>query len=309
MDFRMQLKSFFHLGGILIIFVLLLTSCSTATVPTASAPATAEATVAATSSSTALPTDTDGTASQYEPVDASVCQMLQGVTAEALGVEVSMETAAPFTDYRTAETGEGCRLTAKGEGTQFTSPQDVIEKLKNTVGLGWTEQIDYEADGPMGSSTALTRDMGLMILQANWDVAEGAVCPTDQPIESCDLQPNQKLYTIEIDVAQYKATFSLDGHWEDTSANFQLDLTQDWKVIGGHHVAVAQSGGKIDSLEDSIHGMVNTTGANVTFQSSYTNQPGAATITVIDANTIRWQITQAPDGEFYLPSDATLTRK
>ncbi len=305
----MQSKSIFRLGGILILFALLLTSCSRAAVPTVSAPATAEATVAATSSPTVLPAETDGTASQYEPVDASVCQMLQGVTAEALGVDVSMETSAPFTDALSGDSGTACRLTASGDGSQFTGPQDVVTKLKGTAGLGWTELTDYAADGPMGSSAGLTRDMALMILQANWVPAADAVCPTDQPVESCDLQPDQKLYTIEVDVAQYEATFSLDGHWEDTQDNFQLDLTQQWKVIGGRHVVVAQNGGKIDSIEDSIRGMVDATGATITFQSSYTDQPGTARITVIDANTIHWQITQAPEGEFYLPDEATLVRK
>lgn len=301
----MQSKSIFRLGGILILFALLLTSCSRAAAPTASAPATAEATVAATNSPTALPAETD----QYEPVDVSVCQMLQGVTAEALGVDVSMEKAAPFTDALSGDSGTACRLSASGDGSQFTGPQDVVAKLKGTAGLGWTELADYAADGPMGSSAGLSRDMALMILQANWVPAADAVCPTDQPVESCDLQPDQKLYTIEVDVAQYEATFSLDGHWEDTQDNFQLDLTQQWKVIGGRHVVVAQNGSKIDSIEDSIQGMVDATGATITFQSSYTDQPGTARITVIDANTIRWQITQAPEGEFYLPDEATLVRK
>lgn len=305
----MTKKRVFLIEKIVILLSMLLSAC-TGTPPTAApAPAVAtEPTIAVTEISTATAT-TSSEPGVYDPIGASLCQTLQEVTSEALGVDVLMETDAPFADELAGEFGKGCRLSAQGDGSQFTSPQEVVSNLKNTTGQGWTEQINYEADGPTGSSTALTRDMGLMLIQANWKLADGAICPTDQPIEVCDLQPSQKLYSIEIDVAQYKAAFSLDGHWQDSSTGFSLDLTQEWKIINGKHEVVAQDGNKIDSLDQSITGTTNSSGAVVTFQSSFTDQSGTAEITVVDANTIQWKITQAPEGEYYLPAEATLVRK
>ena len=199
-------------------------------------------------------------------------------------------------------------MLAGGNGTQFTNPQEVVTTLVNSVGLGWSEQPSYAADGPTGSSVGLTRDMGLMLISATWEPVMGAECPADQAISDCNLPPDQIAYSIEIDVAQYKASFSLDGHWVDESTGFTLDLFQDWKNIYGDHTVVAQDGNKIDSLEASINGTLNGQVATVQFQSSFTADTGTAQITYLDVNTIQWTIIDPPDGEYYLPQEATLTR-
>jgi hypothetical protein len=133
-------------------------------------------------------------------------------------------------------------------------------------------------------------------------------CPADQPIGNCNLTPEQKLYIIKINTAQYKATFSLDGHWEDANS-FSLDLYQDGKTIYGHHTVVAQGGNKIDTLDVSINGSLQGQVATVQFQSSFTSDTGTAQITYIDVNTLQWKIIDPPDGEYYLPTEATLIRK
>ncbi len=246
---------------------------------------------------------------KYELVDPSICQMLREETANALGVEVGIEERAPFLDAIAGEAGQGCRLTARGNGNTFTSAQAIIETLVNSVGLGWTVQPAYQADGPTGSAAGLTRDMGLMLIQANWAPDMGVVCPTDQPITDCNLTPEQKIFTIQIDVAQYRADFSLDGQWEDAATGFSLTLFQDWKNIYGNHLIVAQGGNKIDSLDASITGSLQGQTATVQFQSSFAASTGTAEITYVDPNTITWKIITPPDGEYYLPAEATLTRK
>jgi hypothetical protein len=244
----------------------------------------------------------------YDLIDAAYCQDFTQIASDALGVQFFLEERAPFMDVIGGEAGQGCRISTGGNGAQFTNPQDVVTTLVNSVGLGWTEAINYQAGGPTGAATGLYRDMGLMLIEANWQPAMGVVCPTDQPIEACSLTDDQKTYSVEINVAQYKADFSMDGHWVDDSTGFTLDLYQDWKQIYGEHTVVAQNGNKIDSLEASINGMLKDKVASVTFQSSFTDQPGTAEITYVDVNTIQWKIISAPQGEYYLPAEATLTR-
>lgn len=244
----------------------------------------------------------------YEPIDAGLCQNLANGATEALGVDFRMQSSAPFLDILGGDAGLGCRLTAGGTGAQFSGAAGVMDTLRDTVALGFTEQTAYMADGPTGSSRAYARDMALMIMSSSWEPAMGVVCPDDQPIAACSLTPDQKVYSVQIDIAQFKANFSLDGHWQDVSGNFTLDLTQEWKTIGGRHTVVADGGNKIDSLDISITGMVKGQGADIQFQSSFTAEPGLARIEVIDPNTISWKIVQAPSGEFYLPAEATLTR-
>ena len=151
--------------------------------------------------------------------------------------------------------------------------------------------------------------MGLMLISAGWEPIMGVTCPKDQPISACNLTPEQKAYTVRINLAQYHATFSLDGHWEDASQNFSLDLKQNWKTLYGHHTTVAQNGNKIDTLDVSIDGNLQGKVATVKFKSSFTDSTGTAEITYVDVNTIHWKIITPPDGEFYFPAEATLTRK
>lgn len=245
----------------------------------------------------------------YEPIDPSLCQMLREEASRALGVDFALQDRAPFLDALAGEAGQGCRLRAFGSGSQFASPQAVVQALVGSAGQGWTEQPAYQADGPTGSGAALTRDMGLMLILAEWKPAMGVECPADQPIAACNLTPEQMEYRIQIDVAQYRAAFSLDGHWEDAATGFTLDLYQDWKNIYGKHLIVAQDGNKIDSLDVSINGALQGQTATVQFQSSFAAGPGTAEITYVDVNTIHWKIVAPPDGEYYLPAEATLTRE
>ncbi len=93
---------------------------------------------------------------------------------------------------------------------------------------GFTEQPNYQADGPTGSATAAVRDMALMLISASWAPDASVQCPADKPISECNLTPEQKIYTIQIDTAMYRATFTLSGHWEDAKTGLSLDLSQEW---------------------------------------------------------------------------------
>ncbi len=244
----------------------------------------------------------------YEPVDISLCMLLQEEMASILNKEIYTEAQAPFLDAVGREAGQGCRLKAAGTGVDFSDPASVVSSLISTIGAGWTQAQNYSADGITGSAAGLYRDMALMLINVNWKPDMGVECPADQPLDACGLTPEQKIYSIEVDLAQYKADFSMDGHWVDANTGFTLDLYQDWKQIYGQHEVVVQSGNKIDSLEASINGWLKGKVATVQFQSSFTDQPGTAEITYIDVNTVQWKITAAPAGEFYLPIEATLTR-
>ena len=245
----------------------------------------------------------------YAPIPQSICEELKTTASQTLGVDFNLQTPAPFLDAVAGEAGQGCTLGAFGDGTQFGSPQEVVTTLVNSVGQGWNLQSAYSADGPSGSMVALTRDMGLMLISAAWEPEMGVQCPSDRPIADCNLTPEQKHYVISLKVAQYQPGFSLDGHWEDTGTGFMLDLRQDWKNVYGQHSIVAQGGNKIDALEASINGSLQGKVATVQFQSSFAANPGTAKITYIDVNTIQWEITDPPQGEYYLPEKATLTRK
>jgi hypothetical protein len=137
----------------------------------------------------------------YQPVSTEVCQILQEGAAESLGLTFTMEMGTPFTDYASGETGLGCTLTATTNGALIPDPYDALTKLTNGF-IGWTLQSAYDAGGPTGAATAMTRDSGLLLISVGWEPAPDANCPADQPISACELTPEQKLYTVKIEAAQ-----------------------------------------------------------------------------------------------------------
>ncbi len=139
--------------------------------------------------------------SSYQPPSLSTCQLIQEIANEAVPTTFTLESSAPFTDPSSGESGLGCSLTTTGNGVDFSSPNDVITSLVHAF-IGWEEQAAYQADGATGSATGMTRDMGLLLLNAEWEAAPDVQCPSDQPISACSINPEQKLYTIHIQVAQ-----------------------------------------------------------------------------------------------------------
>jgi hypothetical protein len=135
----------------------------------------------------------------YVAVTPDICQTLQRMANEALGVPFTMVPNAPFTDPITGETGQSCNLTATGTGANFPDPTQVTTTLANR--FGFTEQPAYQANGPTGAAIGATRDSALALISAKWSPAPEAKCPSDQPISACNLTPEQKLYTIQIQAA------------------------------------------------------------------------------------------------------------
>lgn len=144
---------------------------------------------------------TQAAGSGYLPVSDAVCQTIQEVASQSVALPFDMQTNAPFTDPVSGETGAGCTLTANNTHDQTFDQATIMSLLLNSF-QGWEVQNAYQADGPTGTATALTRDMALMLVSVNWSPAPGIECPADQPISACNLTPEQKSYTIQIQVAQ-----------------------------------------------------------------------------------------------------------
>jgi hypothetical protein len=108
---------------------------------------------------------------------------------------------------------------------------------------------------------------------------------------------------------------NLQGSWKSTTDNseFILYLDQPSNNLTGSHCSVQQNGNRIDCrLDDtdlSISGRVNdATTVTVTFKSFSGGATGKATIKKVTPTTIEWTIIKKPQGEFYIPMNAVLTK-
>jgi hypothetical protein len=106
------------------------------------------------------------------------------------------------------------------------------------------------------------------------------------------------------------------GKWSSVSDTISLDLTlsQNGDSITGYHCSVTANANRIDCSTDgnvfgiTLRGTIKGNSINVTFMSTYSMKTGEAVITKKGKYLI-WKITKAPDGEFYIPMEATLIKK
>ncbi len=137
------------------------------------------------------------------PASAAVCSDLADDVAQRLDVGVTMVAQAPFEDYITGQTGTGCRVTATGNGLDFENVGVIVDALQGMFqARGWQADVNYDGDGPTGTLGGYRQGDTLCLWMAGWEPSADADCPSDQPIDACELSPEQKLYTITINCAQ-----------------------------------------------------------------------------------------------------------
>jgi hypothetical protein len=138
----------------------------------------------------------------YHPIASNECDDLIAAAATTLKAS-AVRSEADFTDAFGGGTGTACAITLSGTGADFKSFQDVAATLKAMLtAKGWTEDPQYQADGPTGTAVGLRNGNRLGLVSVQWQPSPDANCPTDQPISACQLKPEQQLYTITLDFAQ-----------------------------------------------------------------------------------------------------------
>lgn len=113
--------------------------------------------------------------------------------------------------------------------------------------------------------------------------------------------------------AQEPANFV--GNWdmqESAELAFGLELQQDGNNLFGHHCGMTLDASRIDcSLagedEPTIVGAIKGSVAKVKFTSAYSGQIGMAKLTLQDGSLL-WEIIAYPNGVYYLPDQAVLTK-
>ena len=142
----------------------------------------------------------------YTPIASDACYALGEAMMSALQVTVTLSTA-PFEDYIESLSGTGCQAVATGTGEQFPDGMwPVAEQLGAILEQrGYTPDMMYAADAPVGTSRGYRRDGQLCILSVMWELAEGVECPADRPIVECEFEPWQQIYTIALNCAEKDA--------------------------------------------------------------------------------------------------------
>ncbi len=144
------------------------------------------------------------TAQTYAPISVEACEVLRKSVADALKVAAETETLG-FRDYVAGVTGQGCGITLRGTGKDFSSFVEVAQQIQTLLTeQGWAIDPAYFADSPTGTLFGMRKDSQLALVDVGWLASAGVNCPKDQPISACNIKPEQQNYTITLNVAQGK---------------------------------------------------------------------------------------------------------
>jgi hypothetical protein len=139
-------------------------------------------------------------AGTYGPYSGDLCEYLRSNFEQALSVPAAMEIV-PFEDPM-GGIGTACRVHVTGSGASLGMAGPMSTLLAALTGLGWTEDPNYGAAGPQTVLGGFRKGAALGVLTVRWDPAPGVVCPPDQPVASCVMQPEQKLFDVTFDAVQ-----------------------------------------------------------------------------------------------------------
>jgi cytochrome c5 len=133
-------------------------------------------------------------------VDASpeTCAAMQTMMAETLGTEATWGTG-PFVDPRTGQTGTACVITVTGTGVNFPGGTDFAAIMAGMQALGWTNLVDYSAGGAQTNMAGFEKGDELCVYTEHWQPAPEVTCPENQPIGACEMEPEQRLWTITME--------------------------------------------------------------------------------------------------------------
>lgn len=134
-----------------------------------------------------------------EPISPSDCSLIASRIGDALGLRLSGVSAA-FSDPATGLEGQACHITGQGHSNKLFDVDNAARAL--AVGMsGWKRDSKLDADGPDGASRTFKRPKQTAILSISWSAPPG-VCRDDQPLASCDIKPNQRIWSFSGDAFQ-----------------------------------------------------------------------------------------------------------
>ena len=136
---------------------------------------------------------------QIQPMIMELCDGRAQAMAHALDVLEVTQSDEFLEDPSDNGYGTGCQALATGTGTQYESPQAVVNTLGDMlVEAGWTEDPMLAAGSATGIGEGYRNGDQICIASALWQPNASANCPQDQPISECNVPPELQDYSVTV---------------------------------------------------------------------------------------------------------------
>jgi hypothetical protein len=137
------------------------------------------------------------------PIPSGECQTFAVQAQNAIGM-AAKASEDDFTDLTDNSDGRSCHITASASGQSFATPGDLIARIA-TVFPGWTDDPARTADGPDGTEKGYVKGNRVATVDVSWEPGPGANCSDKAPLSACNIQPQQKLWSVTVDIVQKAA--------------------------------------------------------------------------------------------------------
>ncbi|MBI9044639.1 MAG: hypothetical protein JEZ06_09150 [Anaerolineaceae bacterium] len=139
----------------------------------------------------------------YVPIPEKECTGLYQGLVDSLRVD-GESAIKPFINYMIEEEGTGCEMRFSGTGVNFSGNAAIMEVVSSVMyNFDYLEnEMLFMVGGPTADSTGFQQGNRECQFTTYWEPVDINLCPDDQPISSCKLEPDQIQYHIILNCAE-----------------------------------------------------------------------------------------------------------
>ena len=154
---------------------------------------------------TPVPSITPAPTQTPVPPEVVLCAQLSGVMAQKLGLPFTFSKASFQDPLQVVAANPGCATEASGSNVNFANPAGVYNVMVTELQtLNWQQDLRYQSGGATTTASGFRNGERLCLATVNWAPSADANCPSDQSIETCELAPEQRIYTIKLECGESK---------------------------------------------------------------------------------------------------------
>ena len=133
-----------------------------------------------------------------QPIPPTECQKFAALAQGAVGFAMKAGED-DFTDLADGSEGRSCHISGSASDQAYAGPGDLMAKLGKVFG-DWRDEPSRDADGPDGAEVGLVNGNRIATLEVSWEPGPGVACSDKQPLSTCKILPQQRLWSATIDI-------------------------------------------------------------------------------------------------------------
>lgn len=134
------------------------------------------------------------------PIPPAECQSFATQVQNAIGM-AAKAGEDDFTDLIDRSEGRSCHISASASGQAIGAPAELMAKIAPLF-TGWQDDPARGESGPAEADKGFVKGNRIAAVDVSWEPGPGASCSDKEPLSACNITPQQKLWTVTIDIVE-----------------------------------------------------------------------------------------------------------